>query len=58
MPLVVAYVEELGVHGHVGGQTMIAVMGVEQEISDVMHLSADRSAVHLFDKQTQARLNP
>ncbi|MCB1488833.1 MAG: TOBE domain-containing protein, partial [Bauldia sp.] len=62
LPLVVAYVEELGahrlVHGHVAGQTMIAVMGAEQEISEVMHLSADRSAVHLFDKQTQARLNP
>ncbi len=62
LPLVVAYVEELGaqrlVHGHVAGQKLTVAMGVEETIGDVVHLSADQSAVHLFDRQTQARLNP
>jgi len=61
LPLTVAYVEELGaqrlVHGHVGGQSLVAAMDVERDITDVVHVTANMAALHIFDVETQQRLN-
>lgn len=61
LPLKVAYVEELGaqrlVHGHVADEPMIAAIDVEQEITDVLHLTAKSKALHVFDAETQKRLS-
>ncbi len=61
LALQVAYVEELGahrlVHGRVGDQTVVAAMDVTLEIGEVVHVTADITALHIFDVDTQQRLN-
>ncbi|WP_421723336.1 sn-glycerol-3-phosphate import ATP-binding protein UgpC [Bauldia sp.] len=59
-PLAVSYVEELGahrlVHGHVDGQTLTTLLGIDHEVPDVLPLSANDAAIHLFDKATRLRI--
>lgn len=54
-------VEELGaqrlVHGKTGDEAITITMASDAELSDQLRLSFDRSALHLFDKETGARIN-
>jgi len=36
---------------------LTAALGIDEEIREVLILSADRSTVHLFDKSTLMRLS-
>lgn len=54
-------VEELGaqrlVHGKTGGEAITIAMASDAELADQLRLSFDRSALHLFDKDTGKRIN-
>ena len=60
LPMVVAYVEELGahrlVHGHVDGQPLTATMAADHPLSETMPFAVDPSSIHLFDKSSRSRL--
>ncbi len=61
VPLRIDYVEELGaqrlVHGHVIDQPLVAAIPASHELSDVLHVRHNASALHLFDIDSGKRLN-
>lgn len=58
--MTVAHVEELGaqrlVHGHVGGQAIVATLPSDAPLADRLSFSFDPGAAHLFDATTGRRL--
>ncbi|SNT75244.1 sn-glycerol-3-phosphate import ATP-binding protein UgpC [Paracoccus seriniphilus] len=53
-------VEELGaqrlVHGQTGGEKLTIALPSDSELSDTLRLSFDRKSLHLFDRETGARI--
>ena len=53
-------VEELGaqrlVHGQTGGEKLTIALPSDSELSDTLRLSFDRKNLHLFDRETGARI--
>ena len=62
LPVTVSYVEELGaqrlVHGHTSGQPITVALGVDLQVPPSFRLIAAPAALHVFDRESQQRLNP
>jgi sn-glycerol 3-phosphate transport system ATP-binding protein len=61
LTLSVDYVEELGAqrlaHGRIDGAPVVVALPSDRQVADVIHLSAETSALHIFDSTSGQRLN-